>query len=105
MYINHLMEINYLYDHAITSINEQKKYCSVKFDHMFFDIALDHWLSQKVEIDIMKGNVKKNGEIISQFVGYDWGELYIHNYDEVWSDFIAPLIGNSVSRLSRGLEP
>lgn len=80
-----------------------------KFDEQFgpglFDKAVEHHTKKRLRADIETGTTYRERGWVAQFVSYDWEDHYKDAPHFVWFDFFLPIIGNSVSRMSRGLEP
>lgn len=92
-------------DDAMQVVMIKKQSADRKFGPGLFEKAIAHHMQRDLRASVVKGSVRDRDGFRSQFVDYDWADVYAENPEYVWTDFFLPFILNSVSRMSRGLEP
>lgn len=68
-----------------------------------FDKAVNWCVNQKFVCDIDKGSVKSKDGFFSQYVNYDWGDIYEHR-NCIFHDFFKSPLLTRYQRLLRGTE-
>ena len=76
-----------------------------QFGQDAFEQALAYHSALNLRADITLGTTYDRNGQCSGFLAYDWAERYTGDPEAIWNDFFRPAVGNSASRISRGLAP
>ncbi len=88
-------------DHSATEAYLQSK----DWPAEVFSQAVAHHLKQGLRANLSTGEVRSNSGWVSRFSNYNWQADYEGALNLVYYDFFRGMVGNSRSRIVRGLAP
>lgn len=90
----------YTFDQAVATGPHWYEQAAQGTDPVAFERAVGWMRAQKFRADTRTGTTRRGGEVVGQFVGYDWAAEYGAHPDRVFYDFFMGYLMNAYTHES-----